>query len=79
MVWHTSTKRPFRTEKAKKEYVYIILNLTLKTLKTLNYNEWRKIICLRKSEVSVGRISVCNVIENLAEMAYIVCHTSIQM
>ena len=27
---------------------------------------WRKIICLRKSEVSVGRISVCNVIENLA-------------
>ena len=26
-----------------------------------------KIICLRKSEVSVERISVCNVVENLAE------------
>ena len=26
-----------------------------------------KIICFRKSEVSVERISVCNVIENLAE------------
>ena len=30
-------------------------------------NDLRKIICLRKSEVTVGRISVCNVIENLAE------------
>ena len=30
-------------------------------------NDWRKIICLRKSVVSVERISVCNVIENLAE------------
>ena len=30
-------------------------------------NDLRKIICLRKPEVSVERISVCNVIENLAE------------
>ena len=30
-------------------------------------NDSRKIICLRKSEVSVERISVCNVIENLVE------------
>ena len=28
---------------------------------------WRKIICLRKSEVSGRRISVCNVIENIEE------------
>ena len=40
--------------------------LTLKN--TLNLeNALRKIICLRKSEVLVARISVCNVIENLAE------------
>ena len=30
-------------------------------------NDLRKINCLRKSEVSVERISVCNVTENLAE------------
>ena len=30
-------------------------------------NDLRKNICLRKSEVSVERISVCNAIENLAE------------
>ena len=32
-----------------------------------NINDLRKFICLRKSEVSVERISVCNVTENLAE------------
>ena len=31
------------------------------------WNDLRKIICLRKSEVSVERVSVCKVIENLAE------------
>ena len=30
-------------------------------------NDLRIIICLRKSEATVERISVCNVIENLAE------------
>ena len=30
-------------------------------------NVLRKIICLRKSEVSVERLSVCNVTENLVE------------
>ena len=30
-------------------------------------NDLRRIICLRKYEVSVERISVCNVIKNLAE------------
>ena len=30
-------------------------------------NDLRKIICLRKSEVSVEMIPVCNFIENLAE------------
>ena len=30
-------------------------------------NDLRKIICLRKSQVSVERISVCNVIENVME------------
>ena len=34
---------------------------------TLKLNDFRKIICLRKSEVSVEIISVSNVIENLAE------------
>ena len=33
----------------------------------MELNDLRKIICLRKSEVSVERISVCSVIENLAE------------
>ena len=38
-------------------------------------NDLRKIVCLRKSEVSVEIISVCNVIENLAEhgMHYLPC------
>ena len=30
-------------------------------------NDLKIIICLRKTEVTVERISVCNVIENLAE------------
>ena len=30
-------------------------------------NDLRKIICLRKSEISVERFSVCNIIENLEE------------
>ena len=30
-------------------------------------NDLVKIICLRKPEVSVERISVCNITENLAE------------
>ena len=33
----------------------------------MELNKFRKIICLRKSEVSIERISVCNIIENLAE------------
>ena len=33
----------------------------------MELNDLRKIMCLRKSEVSVERISVCNIIENLAE------------
>ena len=39
---------------------FIILNMEL--------NDLRKIICLRKYEVFVESISVCNVIENLAEL-----------
>ena len=35
-------------------------------------NHWIIIIDIRKSEVSVERISVCNVIEKIAGMAYIV-------
>ena len=31
-------------------------------------NDLRKVICLRKSYVFVERITVCNVIENLAEI-----------
>ena len=33
----------------------------------IHVDYFRKNICLRKSEVSVERISVCNVIENLVE------------
>ena len=33
----------------------------------MELNDLIKIICLRKSEVPVERISLCNVIENLAE------------
>ena len=33
----------------------------------IKLNDLRKIICLRKSETSLERISVCNVTENLAE------------
>ena len=33
----------------------------------IELNDLRKIICFKKSEVSVERISVCNVIENLAK------------
>ena len=36
-------------------------------IKNMGLNVLRKIICLRKSLVSVERISVCNDIENLAE------------
>ena len=42
-------------------------------------NDSRKNIYLRKSDVSVERISVCNVIEQLAEHVYTVCHASIPM
>ena len=35
------------------------------------------ILCLRKSEVSVERISVCNVYKNWESMAYTVCHAPI--
>ena len=33
----------------------------------MKLNNLRKLTCLRKSDVSVERILVCNVIENLAE------------
>ena len=41
-----------------------------------NLNDLKNSICLRKSEVSVERISDYNVIETLA---YTVCHAPIQM
>ena len=34
---------------------------------TQNEMTWRLIICLRKSEVTIERISICNVIEKLIE------------
>ena len=40
-------------------------------------NDLRKIICLRKTKVSVERISVHKVIENLVEMPDNVCHASL--
>ena len=41
--------------------------MMLEKPKKSDFNELRKNICLRKSEVSVERVSVCNVTENLAE------------
>ena len=43
------------------------IGLLFKTVFNTELHDLRKIICLRKSEVSVERISVCNVIANLAE------------
>ena len=43
------------------------IGLLCKKVFNTELNGSRKIVCLRKSEVSVERISVCNVIENLAE------------
>ena len=45
----------------------ILVNTTENTTHNTELNYLRKIICLRQSEGSVGRISICNVIENLAE------------
>ena len=46
-------------------------------------NDLRKIIGLRKSEVSVERISACNIIEKMTEhgqqLAYTVCQAPISM
>ena len=46
-------------------------------------NDFKKIICLRKSEVFVARNSVCNVNEKMAghgrSMAYSVCHDPISI
>ena len=51
-------------------------NNNKKKTKNIEYNDLRKNICLRKSDVSV---SVCNAMENLAEKAYTVCHDPIPM
>ena len=48
------------------ELTILLHNYTVCMLKTES-NDFRKIICLRKSEVSDERISVCNLTENLAE------------
>ena len=42
-------------------------------------NDLRIIICLRKSEVTVKRSSVCNVTKNWLSMAYTDCHTPMPM
>ena len=52
--------------------MYVICTLHLKLDELSNninteLNDLRKIICLRKSEGSVKRFSVCDVIENLSE------------
>ena len=41
----------------------------MKTTVNTELNDLRKIICLRKSEVSVERISFCNAIEKLTNYA----------
>ena len=42
-------------------------------------NDLRKLVSLRKSEVSVGRLSVCKVIEDLRSMAHTVCYAPISI
>ena len=39
----------------------------IENIKNMQLNNLRIVICLRKSEMIVERISVCNVIENLME------------
>ena len=48
-------------------YVTHLISLILFLSDNTELNDFRKVICLRKSELSVERISVCNVTENLAE------------
>ena len=43
------------------------------TIFNTELNDLRRSFCLRKSDVSFERISVSNVDENLADMAYTVC------
>ena len=43
----------------------------------LTLNDMRKTICLKKTEVSVERISVCNVTEKLKEHGIPICHAPI--
>ena len=45
----------------------IAVNYCMSFRKNVELNDLRKVNCLRKSEVSVERISVCNVNENLVE------------
>ena len=47
--------------------LFFLRKTTFATSYNTELNDLRKIICLKKSEVSVERISVCNVTENLAE------------
>ena len=42
-------------------------NVAVPTTRNSKLNDLRKILCLKKSKVSVERILVCNAIENLAE------------
>ena len=53
----------------KKGFASLSLKEGIRSLsfKNTELNDLRKIICLRKSEAYVERISVCNVIEILAE------------
>ena len=48
----------------------ICTSMLLTTFNT-ELNDFRIIICLRKFEVTIGRISVCGVI---VKLAYIACH-----
>ena len=50
------------------ECTVVTLNIeTVERTYNTELNDLKKIICLRKSEVSVVRISICYVVENLAE------------
>ena len=51
----------------KTRYSQLVLLVIYCFIVNTELNDMRKAICLRKCEVSVERISVCNVIGNLAE------------
>ena len=54
---------------------FTAMNYRIKPIISTKLNDLRKIICLRKFDVSIERISDC---EKVGSMAYTVCHARMQ-